>query len=853
MLRECAKCGFENPEQVDFCSSCGEYLRWEVSGSSRVIPADPIEVEAPRGDEPPPERRTTPYAAARAQASVLVALRLPDHDGTGGEVAATVDAGSSANVVAFVRNQSGIVDNYDLTVEGLPGEWWSIAPATVYLVPYGAASGEYEQEVTLTFHPPRGSDAQARTWPITVVATSRANAAPAGSADATLEIKPYHELEAEMRPERASARRRARYAIALRNKANAPVDVELSAVDPDGKLRFEFEQPRLSISPGRRNGSRFTVAGAKGVVFGRSVPHRFEICTKVIGSDAGALPKSGTFVQKAWISTWAVVLCALIAVGALAAYLLWPQPTTVPSLKGTEVFAAQQLLDEAGLELGNRTEKTSTGARPGTIVAQTPPAGEKVDSGEEVSIQVAVARDTTIVPDIVGLTLAAADRALSRAELNVGTVSPSPADPERSKILTQIPAAGAVAKNGSGVNVYFGVDGAGQSGDSPSATPRAVSTPADARIAAKAIGGDPREGTVEVPDLSQLASAQAARVLEQANLTPVAGVLYSGESRPGALVTQSPQAGTKVAPWTTVAYFYAAPYPELAFEAHGDLLTMNGGDGKLTGTLVKTPEVDLHPSWNPTGTRIAFRRGTTDQAGAIWLARRDGSEPKQLTDGGFDDRRPAISPDGEVIAFVRGSLEEPADARDFDLCFVKVSGGDAACKPDDGFVLHRPAWSTNGSVLFVPSQRRTGAQTRELAAYTSSKPSSPDPEDWRRLGAVSARLRPVQRDDAVYSAAMSPDGKTVALSATWGTATPHLVLATWNGRALSKLGEFRRIRSCELSWRPDGGELALDQRGDTCDSSQKGSISRFDPSHPMEVQLTTAGQNVGSPAWAPAG
>jgi Tol biopolymer transport system component len=109
----------------------------------------------------------------------------------------------------------------------------------------------------------------------------------------------------------------------------------------------------------------------------------------------------------------------------------------------------------------------------------------------------------------------------------------------------------------------------------------------------------------------------------------------------------------------------------------------------------------------------------------------------------------------------------------------------------------------------------------------------------------------VQVNDAVFSAAISPDGKTVAFSATWGTRTPHLVLATWNGRALSEPREFRRIRSCELSWRPDGGELALDQRGDTCDSSENGSIARFDPRHNSEVELTTAGQNVGSPAWSP--
>ena len=36
-----------------------------------------------------------------------------------------------------VRNQGGIVDNFDIAVDGIQAEWWTIAPPTVYLVPPG--------------------------------------------------------------------------------------------------------------------------------------------------------------------------------------------------------------------------------------------------------------------------------------------------------------------------------------------------------------------------------------------------------------------------------------------------------------------------------------------------------------------------------------------------------------------------------------------------------------------------------------------------------------------------------------------------------------------------------------------
>jgi hypothetical protein len=85
-----------------------------------------------------------------------------------------VEAGGHANLPTLVRNQSGIVDNYEIQVKGMPEEWWNATPPSVYLVPFGAPSGTYEQEVTLHFNPPRSAEAEARVWELEVVAVSRA-------------------------------------------------------------------------------------------------------------------------------------------------------------------------------------------------------------------------------------------------------------------------------------------------------------------------------------------------------------------------------------------------------------------------------------------------------------------------------------------------------------------------------------------------------------------------------------------------------------------------------------------------------------------------------------------------------
>src|ERR671939_355980 len=113
-MRICQSCGRENPPDQDFCQ-CGEYLRWDPTGVVQAV--------TPQGPE---------------QASATIVLRLPEGDQAIEQtLSVSVEPGQRARALALVRNQSGIVDNYELKVEGMPDDWWSIFPDTVYLVPFG--------------------------------------------------------------------------------------------------------------------------------------------------------------------------------------------------------------------------------------------------------------------------------------------------------------------------------------------------------------------------------------------------------------------------------------------------------------------------------------------------------------------------------------------------------------------------------------------------------------------------------------------------------------------------------------------------------------------------------------------
>jgi beta-lactam-binding protein with PASTA domain len=228
-----------------------------------------------------------PAAAPQPNEPATIVLRLPEGDPAKGETLhQAVEPGQRERVLALVRNQSGIVDNYDLRVEGMPQEWWSIYPGTVYLVPFGAG-GTYEQEVEVHLHPPRGPEAEARVWDLQIVADSKAQRTVAASAPLALHIEPYIETATTLRPQRKKGRRKATFDVTVANRANAPVLIALDGEDPDGELQFGFNRPPQEIPAGAAVTSQMQVKPPKQIWIGRPQDRRLEVKT-VSGEEAAA-------------------------------------------------------------------------------------------------------------------------------------------------------------------------------------------------------------------------------------------------------------------------------------------------------------------------------------------------------------------------------------------------------------------------------------------------------------------------------------------------------------------------------------------------------------------------------------
>jgi hypothetical protein len=235
----------------------------------------------------PPPAAAQP-AAEPVPEPATITLRLPDEDAVKGETLAVgVHPGDRARVRALIRNQSGIVDNYQLSVQGLPEEWFSVLPDTVYLVPYGSG-GTYEQEVEIHLHPPRAAEAEARIWELQVVAHSKAQQHTAATAPLLLGIQPFEQHETKVKPERASGRRKADFQVAVRNKANAPVYVAFAAKEADDDLDLRFKPAAAEIAPGESVETRLRVRPPKQIWIGRPHERRIYVQTRS-GDEAHAL------------------------------------------------------------------------------------------------------------------------------------------------------------------------------------------------------------------------------------------------------------------------------------------------------------------------------------------------------------------------------------------------------------------------------------------------------------------------------------------------------------------------------------------------------------------------------------
>lgn len=138
---------------------------------------------------------------------------------------------------------------------------------------------------------------------------------------------------------------------------------------------------------------------------------------------------------------------------------------------------------------------------------------------------------------------------------------------------------------------------------------------------------------------------------------------------------------------------YSPDGHQIAFEADGELRVMNAnGSGVRTVTSGAFPD---SISFSPDGEHLAF----TGRAGGsldIFTVRTDGSELTRLTEDSGQDRQPAWSPNGKLIAFVSNRWNGPH------VWLMRADGSGQrllVARPKDGQVT--PDFAPNGRRIAV--------------------------------------------------------------------------------------------------------------------------------------------------------
>jgi beta-lactam-binding protein with PASTA domain len=943
-MRTCQSCGRENPDDRDFCE-CGEYLRWEPTGFVQAVTPEMAEQpapEAPAADDgqgptdgkppaaapppPPPAAAAPPSPVAKTAVQhaapppagappahpegTSITLREPDRDAVHGEpLAVGVEPGQRERVLAMVRNQSGIVDNYELRVEGLPDGWWSIFPDTVYLVPFGS-SGTYEQEVEIHLHPPRTPEAEARMWDLQVTAFSKAHGRDVASVPMALGIQPYVETGMKIRPERKKGRRKADYTVDVSNKANAAAVVALEGVDPDGELAFGFDRPPSEIRPGDTVQTTMRVKPPKQIWIGRPVEKRFEVKT-LTGEEAderlaaapeaaeagpspakrrgrfripgftrpqvfrpqlfepgvsigpggvnfrkpqfrapqvrgpqmqarnfrlsqltkgrgggGApaappaplLPSQGVFRQKPWLPWWLIPVLLLLLLLLFLLYSLLPRNVVVPDVVGSRsTFEAEQKLTEAELRLAPQVkEEVSDEAEPGTVISQTPAAGEKAEKESEVAILVAVGNGTVDVPDLVGKTLQDAEAALREKKLTLGAASPQPVDPE-GKIASQIPAAGEPVKEGTAVDTFFEKPGKGQGENG------------EGQGGPGAPGGNGGGGgePARVPPIEGASTEEYAKKVADEGLVPATKTVFD-ESDPGTVFGTEPAENTEVEAGSTVTLLVSGGFPQIVFDNNSDILRINGATGDRLKPIAEGPSLEKDPTFSPDGTRVAYVGGRR-----VFLGDLDKPDAPAvpLTQDTEEFQDLAWAPTSDVNLLAMGRIK----GSERDLCLLQITGDggqppQCIVEPEYsiGGAIH---WAPNGKSIFAGAVSNTKPGEFGVMRWKSKEPFSPDAADWGKGKIVTDLSKP---NEGVKEAALSPDGKRLAMIAKIGDRPFELVLAKPSDFFLTN-ARRTGVRACKVNWRPDGRELVVVQADENC-FEPVGSLVRVGARNPEEDQ-----------------
>jgi hypothetical protein len=317
---------------------------------------------------------------------------------------AQVEAGATLPLSVEASNRGDEPDTLEIKVEGLDPEWTAVPVPSFSVDPHEV----HTEKIMLK--PPRMTESLAGTYPF-VVSVRSLKSGEVRSAQAVLEIKPFHHISVDANPKKGAVTpfsKEFTFEVTVMNLGNSEHTVQMFASDPEDECAFEFEQEKITIGPGQQKAIALQASGKKRPLLANSRLHGISVSARSVSTPTVAGHVQVQLEQRALISPggFIAILLALVFIVGWIAFIPKPPTLDVFTVSPTEVLVGDEVQldwrasdnaravrvfigEQPPLEFDRRGSEKFTAKQPGTLrIRALAVAGDRQSEPKIVEIAV---------------------------------------------------------------------------------------------------------------------------------------------------------------------------------------------------------------------------------------------------------------------------------------------------------------------------------------------------------------------------------------------------------------------------------------------------------------------------------